>query len=271
LVIKSGEVEGYLRTILNEVALRIAGEIVLSKNVGKTMKMWRKRFKISQAELALHMGISPSLISDYESGRRRSPGSTVIKRFVNALLEIDRLRGLPTVSRIVKLSQNYVDYYEPLIELKEFPEPLDIEEFCKRVGAKILAIEGGLNRPIYGYTVVDALKLLLAASPHAYFKLYGFTNQRAMVFTNVDESAPLLAIIRMMSVAMSSLRPSIVVLHGVKEVDELSVLMAKRDYLPLAVIQNLGLDELLGRLRSAWEEEVGIEESSGLMAQEPMG
>src|SRR5437899_10347027 len=69
---------------------KIAGEIALSDQPGKTMRKWREELRISQTELATHMRVSPSVISDYEAGRRTSPGIKTIHRLVDALLEIDQ-------------------------------------------------------------------------------------------------------------------------------------------------------------------------------------
>ena len=46
--------------------MEIAGEIVLSDDPGATMKKWREIFGISQVELARHLSITVSTISDYE-------------------------------------------------------------------------------------------------------------------------------------------------------------------------------------------------------------
>src|SRR3989338_510558 len=72
---------------------QICGEIVLSQKPGLTIKKWRTIFKISQRELADQVGIMPSVISDYESGRRTSPGTRIIQRFVAAIVSIDKQRG----------------------------------------------------------------------------------------------------------------------------------------------------------------------------------
>ena len=53
---------------------KIAGEITISETPGITIKKWREEFGISQMELSKFMEVSPSVISDYESGRRKSPG-----------------------------------------------------------------------------------------------------------------------------------------------------------------------------------------------------
>ncbi len=68
---------------------KIAGEITLSADAGKTIRKWREEFGISQQELARHLGISPSVISDYESGRRKSPGIVIIRRMVDGLIDLD--------------------------------------------------------------------------------------------------------------------------------------------------------------------------------------
>src|SRR5439155_3009414 len=64
---------------------KIAGEIALSDQPGKTMRKWREELRISQTVLATHMRVSPSVISDYEAGRRTSPGIKTIHRLVDAL------------------------------------------------------------------------------------------------------------------------------------------------------------------------------------------
>ena len=58
-----------LREVL---ARRIAGEIILSSSPGATMRKWRELFAVSQISLSEKMALSPSVISDYESGRRKS-------------------------------------------------------------------------------------------------------------------------------------------------------------------------------------------------------
>ncbi|MEM3876625.1 MAG: helix-turn-helix domain-containing protein, partial [Candidatus Micrarchaeaceae archaeon] len=78
---------------MDELKERIAGEITLSESPGSTMKKWRELFGISQIDLAKHIKIATSTISDYESNRRLSPGVGVISRFVDALFTIDDTRG----------------------------------------------------------------------------------------------------------------------------------------------------------------------------------
>ena len=66
----------------------IAGSVVLSDSPAHQLKYWRKRFAIKQADLARKMNITPSVLSDYEKGRRPSPGVNFIKRYLMALAEL---------------------------------------------------------------------------------------------------------------------------------------------------------------------------------------
>ena len=74
---------------MNQLASTIAGEIALSKDPGSSMKKWREIFGISQTDLAEYLKVSSSTISDYEGGRRKSPGVGVVARLVYSLIEID--------------------------------------------------------------------------------------------------------------------------------------------------------------------------------------
>ena len=79
------------------LARRIAGEIILSNKPGATMRKWRELFAVSQTRLSEKMVLSsPSVISDYESGRRKSPGTRFVRRFVWALLVTDKREAAAT-------------------------------------------------------------------------------------------------------------------------------------------------------------------------------
>ena len=66
----------------------IAGSVVLSDNPHQQLKHCRKKFGIKQADLARHMNLTPSVLSDYEKGRRPSPGVKFIKRYLLALYKL---------------------------------------------------------------------------------------------------------------------------------------------------------------------------------------
>lgn len=74
----------------------VAGSVVLSDNPSQQLKFWRKKFGIKQADLARKMNLTPSVLSDYEKGRRPSPGAKFIKRYLLALDELAKANGKPT-------------------------------------------------------------------------------------------------------------------------------------------------------------------------------
>jgi putative transcriptional regulator len=68
----------------------IAGSIVMSESPPQQLKFWRKKFGVKQADLAKRMAITPSVLSDYEKGRRPSPGVNFIRRYLVALYGLSR-------------------------------------------------------------------------------------------------------------------------------------------------------------------------------------
>ena len=69
----------------------IAGSVVLSDNPPLQLKHWRKKFGVKQADLAKRMAITPSVLSDYEKGRRPSPGANFIRRYLQSLYDLAQL------------------------------------------------------------------------------------------------------------------------------------------------------------------------------------
>ena len=106
------------------LAKRIAGEIVLSNSPGDTIKKWRTLLKIPQKELAQKMNIGSSVISDYESGRRKSPGIVMIKKIVDIMLEIEKSNGSCFIKETSPHSESIVN---AIIDMKEFAEPVEIK------------------------------------------------------------------------------------------------------------------------------------------------
>ncbi len=203
----------------------IAGDIVLSDNPGNAIKKWRNIFNVSQKELAEKIGITPSVISDYESDRRKSPGTGFIKKVVNGLIEIDKQRGWKTLSK-----------YKDILGIK-FDAILDIEEYSKSVNsedvAKVVDGEHILNfgRKANGHTVIDSIKAILSLNSYDFYRLYGLTSERILAFTKVSSGrSPLVA------VRVANLKPSVIILHGLDgEVDEIAVKIAEIEKIDLIV------------------------------------
>jgi len=215
--------------IKERLAKDIIGEIVLSDKPEGVIKKWRNIFKISQKTLASELGTTPSVVSDYESGRRKSPGIKVIKRYVNTLLNIDTKNGGVVIRTFSKPGQSEA-LSSAIIDIKEFSKGMKVKEFCRQINAALLTKDVGTNQEIYGYTVVDSLKAITEFSSSELIKLYGLTTQRALIFTKVSTGRT-----PMVAIKLTNLRPTLVVLHGLNSVDDIAKRIAEAENIPLAV------------------------------------
>src|SRR3989338_2964902 len=113
----------------------IAGEIALSKDPGGSMKKWREIFGISQTELADYLNVSSSTISDYEGGRRKSPGINVIARLVDALLFLDKRHG----GKITKQLMKDFEPEQEIFDTHEFFSALKAKNFAEKIEGSCVA------------------------------------------------------------------------------------------------------------------------------------
>ncbi len=217
---------------------KISGEVVFSDNPGKALKKWRRIFEISQKELADKMGVSPSVISDYESDRRKSPGINFIRKVITALFEIDKSRGYKTISKYRELISGI--NLDVIIDMKEFTQSLRFDEFVKIIDGYAIV---ETDRVIGGYTIVDSIKAILTLNAYDFYKLYGYTSERALVFTKVSTGRS-----PMVAVRVANLKPSVVVLHNLRRVDDIAIKIAEVDNVGL-VVTDLQIEELIDKLR----------------------
>ena len=234
----------YQSSVRERLARRIAGEIALSDHPGQTMKMWRERFRLPQIVLAEYLDISPSVISDYESGRRKSPGTSTIRRFVMALLALDERNGGQVVAAFVRLMDVSLVDLNIVLAMSDFSSPMTAKEFCQGLKCTIKSGEKLLDREIYGYTLVDVERAVKELDSDAFLKLFGATTERCLIFTNVNTGrAPMIAI------KSQEFKPSLVVLHGIETVDRLALELSEQMRIPLAVSKGGSVDTLIRELR----------------------
>jgi putative transcriptional regulator len=231
-------------SIREVLARRIAGEIILSAKPGGTMRKWRELFAVSQITLADKMQLSSSaVISDYESGRRESPGARFIRRFVLSLLQIDEEKGSRFIREFAKLTSSPS---MAIIDLREFPIPVRVEYLCKAIKGEVVAVSDKYVKEINGYTVVDAKKAVEALSGLEYVQLFGATTERALIFTNVDAGS-----LPMMIVRVSSLKPRVVVFHRNRP-DENAIKLAEYEQIPLIYSVAPSVEQLVKSLRKLY-------------------
>jgi putative transcriptional regulator len=198
--------------IRNRLAEKMAGEITLSEKPGEVMKKWRINFDVAQSDLSTHLEVSPSVISDYESGRRKSPGTVIVSKIVNALLDIDQQRGSKQIHTYESMIIGSYDA-NVIYDIHEYSTPITINELSNLIEARIIhSQDPDNNKQLYGYTVVDSLKVILELTYQEFQKLYGWSTERAMIFTKVSTGrSPLVAI------RVTNLKPGTIVLHGLEE------------------------------------------------------
>ncbi|MBS3815184.1 MAG: helix-turn-helix domain-containing protein [Hadesarchaea archaeon] len=227
----------------SQVARWIAGDISISDDPGKALKRWREKFGINQTSLAEFLDISPSVISDYESGRRKSPGVVTVRKIVKALIDIDEEKG----GQVVKaFSHRFGTRLPPdiVLNIQEFEKPISGEEFCEKIDGEIVANEELLTNNLFGYTVVDGRRAIVELTPNDFMRLYGLSTERALIFTEVSTGrSPLVAI------KVRGITPGVVVLHGViEEPDELGIRIAEDLRVPLVISRASSSRELLDKL-----------------------
>ena len=228
-------------SVIKALADKISGDIVFSDTPGRTIKKWRQIFEISQKELAQKLGVSPSVISDYESDRRKSPGVNFVRRIIEAMLEIDRERGYKTVSKYRDLLSGFK--LDVIIDMREFEDLVGVREFAKAIDGEMLT---DYDKFVSGYTIVDSIKAILSLNAYDFYRLYGFTTERALIFTKVSTGRS-----PMVAVRVANLKPAVVVLHGIdaRDVDEIAVKLADIERIPLIATQ-MPLDDMIKALRS---------------------
>ncbi|HOT07767.1 MAG: helix-turn-helix protein [Methanosaeta sp. PtaB.Bin039] len=218
---------GEISNIRGLLAEKIAGEITLSQNPGETLRKWRRNFGITQTELSNYLGISPSVISDYESGRRRSPGIMIVSKIIDALLKIDEMRGC-NVLRAYESMFGDIMGLGAICCVCDYAKPVILSDFLNDIQATV--IFGDTEIPINGYTIIDSFKAILELLPDQFYKIYGRSTARALIFTGVHRGrSPMVAI------RVSNLKPGAVILQGIDpdEVDPMAIRIAEVENIPL--------------------------------------
>jgi putative transcriptional regulator len=219
-----------------DAVAKIAGYVVASPDPGRALRAWREKLGIRQVALAKALGISASVLSDYESGRRPSPGVLFVRKYVEALVKLDESKGR-VVSTLVSSEKD-----EAILSIGEFQSPVDAGRVVKMVRGSVL-VGSAEGARLYGYTVVDSIKTIYALSGYDFYRIFGATTERALVFTKVGMGrSPLVAI------RVSQLKPRMVVIHGPQELDALAVDLARREGIILVLSNSISEAELIASL-----------------------
>ena len=95
---------------------------------------------------------------------------------------------------------------------------------------------------VYGYTIVDSLKAILQLNSNDYMKIYGWSTERALIFTDVTFGrSPMIAI------RAHPLSPAVVVYQRPGSIDDLAIKLARLESIPL-VSTDLDVKDIVERL-----------------------
>lgn len=228
-----------LRGVRDALLEKMAGEITLSTDAGATLRKWRETFGLHQSELAGLLDVSASVVSDYESGRRKSPGISTVKRIVEALVAWDEAHGGPVLARYHSL----LDPTEGILSIGEYRRSVSAKEFMDRIEGRAMATAGLEDKQLQGYTLIDSVKAIANLNANDYVRVFGWSTQRALVFTGIKYGrSPMIAI------RVHPMKPSMVVYHKPEDVDKLAFRLADAERIPL-VVTELEMAELEARLR----------------------
>lgn len=237
---------GTYEDLRHKLAEKMAGEITLSDNPGETLKKWRTLFEISQSDLAGFLKVSPSVISDYESGRRKSPGIFIVSKIVDAILDMDVGRGGAKIRSYEGILRGDITA-EAIYDIHEYLSPISVEDMTKLLKGEVVYSPGSeFIKPLYGYTVIDSLKAILQLSYNEFQKLYGWSSERAMVYTRISTGrSPMVAL------RVTNLKPGLIVLHGLPaaEIDPIAIKIAEIERVPL-VATVMPINDLIRALQS---------------------
>jgi len=226
----------------NQLAEKMAGEITLSDSPGHALKKWRMNFEIAPGILADRLGVSPSVISDYEGGRRKSPGTAVVGKIVDTLLAMDEENEGKHIQKYsTMLFSNVED--DVIYDIHEYAAAIPLKDFSEAIGCTLLC--GSMDQVLFGYTVVNSLNAIMQFSSDEFNRIYGWSTERAVVFTNVSTGkSPMVAI------RVTPFKPRCVVLQGldVADVHPIVEKMAERDRITV-MCTTMDIDKIVSTLR----------------------
>ena len=126
--------------------------------------------------------------------------------------------------------------------MDEYPQGVDENVFIRAISGENINPVKTPSKRIYGFTVVDSLKAILSLSSQDYLKIYGWSTERALIFTDVHYGrSPMVAI------RAHPLTPAMVVYQKPDQTDPLAIKLAEREGIPL-VVTDLPVERLIAKL-----------------------
>jgi putative transcriptional regulator len=225
--------------VRNQLAEKMAGEITLSDSPGHALKKWRMNFEIAPGVLSERLGVSPSVISDYEGGRRKSPGTAIVGKIVDTILALDEEAGGRHIQQFSSMLYTGIDD-DVIYDMHEYATPVPLQKFADAIGCTLLC--GSMDQAIHGYTAINSLNAILQLSSNEF---YGWSTERSLIFTNVSTGkSPMVAI------RVTPFKPRCVVLQGIHAADVHPIVekMAERDRITV-LCTSMEIEKIVNVLR----------------------
>ena len=158
---------------------------------------------------------------------------------MDGLIELDERNGGNTIKKYQLGGKS-----DCVISIGEFKMGIPLREFLDLIGGSNLTPEVSIDRDIHGFTVINSVKAIMSLSSMDYLKIYGWSSERALIFTDVKFGrSPMIAI------RAHPLKPALVVYHQPENVDKLAMKLAMLEGTPL-VRTEMDLEELVGTLEN---------------------
>ena len=160
------------------------------------------------------------------------------------MVEYDKAQGGKIVSSMFAKDNNNAVY-----DIREFNTGTAISKLIKDIDGEILSgNEDILERPIYGYTIVDSLKAITTFN--VFGDLYGWSNERAIFFSGVHYGrSPMIAI------RAHPVKPRVVIYIKPKTIDKLATKLAEMERIVL-VKTELDEEEIVTILKNLIKEKI---------------
>jgi putative transcriptional regulator len=226
----------------NQLAEKMAGEITLSDSPGQALKKWRLSFEIAPGVLSERLGVSPSVISDYEGGRRKSPGTAIVGKIVDTILALDEENGGRHIQQFSSMLYTGIDD-DVIYDMHEYATQVPLQGFADAIGCTLLC--GSMDQTIHGYTVINSLNAILQLSSNEFNRIYGWSTERSLIFTNVSTGkSPMVAI------RVTPFKPRCVVFQGISAADVHPIVpkMAERDRITV-MCTSMEIEKIVNVLR----------------------
>ena len=97
---------------------------------------------------------------------------------------------------------------------------------------------------LFGYTLLDSLRVILEISPSEYPRLFGATNERAFIFDQVSTGRSPMVVVR-----VAPIKPKLVVIQNLDTVDKLAIKISQIEKIPLLTTK-LNAEEIKMRLNN---------------------